>query len=36
MRTVTESSFIISEANYENVLNKNVDIKYSAHDEFLE
>ena len=32
MRAVTESSFIISETNYENFLNKN---KFSAHDAFL-
>ena len=27
MRAVTESSFIISETNHENFLNKNVDIE---------
>jgi hypothetical protein len=36
MRAVTESSFIISETNHEHFLYKNVDIKFSAHDEFLE
>ena len=36
MRAVTESSFIISETNYANFLNKNVDIKFNAHDAFLE
>jgi hypothetical protein len=34
--TINESSVIISETNYENFLNKNVDIKFSAHDAFLE